>query len=89
MNEHIAQFSAEVDWLASLDPMDLQTNLEVEERLTRTFAAWHEVDAIMHLKARDFPDMLAKWEEEVMKPMRINERIFECGREEENARPEN
>ena len=89
MNEHMARFSAEVDWLGSLDPMDLQTNLEVEERLTRTFAAWHEVDAIMRLRARHFPDQLARWEEEVMKPMRINELIFESGREEENARPEN
>src|SRR5213595_1344003 len=32
MDEHIARLAADADWLASLGPMDLQTNLEVEER---------------------------------------------------------
>jgi hypothetical protein len=89
IDEHIAQLAAEVDWLASLDVMDLQTNLEVEETLARNFATWNELDAIMRLRARDFPDKLARWEEEVMKPMRRNEAIFEAGVAATNARPEN
>jgi len=89
MNEHIARIAADAGWLASLGPMDLQTNLEVEERLTRTFAAWHEVDEIMRLRARDFPDMLARWEEGAVKPMRECEAIFEAGAAAEKARPEN
>jgi hypothetical protein len=49
------------------------SNLEVDETLVRNFAAWNELDAIMRLRCHDFPDKLAKWEEEVMKPMRKNE----------------
>ena len=89
IDEHMKRISAEVDWLASLDPIDLQTNLEVEETMARNFAGWNELDAVMHLRCRDFPDKLARWEEEVIKPMRKLEAIFEAGREAENARPEN
>jgi len=89
INEYTDRIAAQVDWLASLDPIDLQTNLEVEETMARNFAAWNELDAIMHLRCREYPDHLARWEEEIMKPIRRYEAIFAAGREAENARPEN
>lgn len=89
LREHMDRISADMDWLASLDPMDLQTNLEAEETLARNLAAWNELDAIMRLRCRDFPDKLAKWEEGVMKLVRKNEAMFEAGMAAEKAKPEN
>ena len=89
IDEHMNRIAAQVDWLANLDPIDLQTNLEVEEKMAGNFAAWNELDAVMRLRCRDFPDKVARWEEEVMKPMRKLEAIFEAGVAAEKAKPEN
>ena len=89
INEYLKQISAEVNSLASLDPVELQTNTEVEETLSRNFAKWQELDAVMRLRCRDYPDKLARWEEEIMKPIGMFEAILEAGRETENAKPEN
>ena len=40
IDEHMSRISAEVEWFASLDPLELQTNLDVEEMLARNFAEW-------------------------------------------------
>lgn len=89
IDEHMSRISADIDWLASLDPMDLQTNLEVEKTMVRNLAAWHDLDGIMRLRCRDFPDQLTRWEEDVMKPIRRNEAIVEAALAAENAQPEN
>jgi len=89
IREYMDRLGAEVDWLASLDPMDLQTNLEVDETLARNFAGWNELDAVMRLRCRDFPDKLAKWEEEIMKPIRMYEAILQAGMAAEKTKPEN
>lgn len=85
IREWMDRIRADIDRLTNLDPADL----EVDEGLARTFASFHEVDVAMRLRCRQYPDQLAKWEDEVMRPVEIMERIFISAAEEDDAKPGN
>lgn len=69
--------------------MDRQPpDLEVEAALERTFAAMHELDAVMRQRCRDFPAQLAEWEA-VMEYLEEVETRYAIALEAENAQPEN
>ena len=85
IREHMERISAEVDRLEQLDP----TDLEVNEGLARNLAAIHEVDAIMRTKCEKYPAELAKWEEGVMRPVRLLEMMFVEAMHIENEKPGN
>lgn len=85
IDDWMDRLNADIDRLTRLSPADL----EFDETLTQTFASWNEVDALMHLRCRHYPDKLAKWESEVMAPMRRWEGIVAAAREEEESKPGN
>jgi hypothetical protein len=85
IREWMNRIGADVDRLTKLDPADL----EADETLARTFASLREVDAVMRLRCRHYPDKLARWEDDVMGPVKIMEAVFTSAMEEEEAKPGN
>jgi uncharacterized protein YicC (UPF0701 family) len=85
IREWMDRIDADVDRLTKLDPADL----EVNDTFARTFASLHEVDAVMRLRCRHYPDKLAKWEADVMGPIKHMEAVVADAIEAEEAKPGN
>lgn len=84
IHELLDRIDADVERFLNREPPDL----EIEEALARSFARMHELDAIMRLRYRDYPEKLATWEE-AMDSLSESEAIFKAALEEENAQPGN
>jgi hypothetical protein len=78
------RINADVDQLAAMDSADL----EFEAAAERTFAAIHELDGVMLLRCRDFPEHMEKWRA-TMEHFAEVEAMFERGRELEDSGPAN
>jgi len=85
IHEWMDRINADIDQLEKLDPVDL----EFDEALARMLASWREVDAVMRLRCRHYPEKLVKWEEEVMGPVKRWEGLFAADMEAEEAKPGN
>lgn len=79
------RIDTDVDRLTKLDPADL----EADEMLARTFASLREVDAVMRLRCRHYPEKLARWEDDVMGPVKQMEAVFAAAMVAEEAKPGN
>jgi len=78
------RINADVDRLMAMEA----TDLEFETAAERTFAGIWELDSVMRLRCRDFPEQLEKWNT-TMDQFADVEAIFERGRELEDSEPAN
>jgi hypothetical protein len=78
------RINADVDQLMAMEGPDL----EFEAAAERTFAGIHELDGVIRLRCRDFPEQLEKWNATMEKFVDVEAR-FERGRELEESEPAN
>ena len=78
------RINADIDQLEAMSGPDL----EFEAAAEQTFAAIHELDAVIRLRCRDFPEQMERWKE-TMEGFADIEAIFERGRAREDSEPAN